>query len=162
MQIKECSYDRQLGIKGTIVNVPITLNQTVSTLLKNINDTATIHVKLKRCLKFKSDYMYRVINPKRVFEAAYFLMKTPLYQSQDVSLDLDWYEKFEKETFGPVNNCVVEMNNEEEEEIVMDDIDWENDPFDNDEDCPNPAPVETVIQGDVSTQMELAIAPGEN
>ncbi|GFT04009.1 hypothetical protein TNCV_4832731, partial [Trichonephila clavipes] len=31
----------------------------------------------------------------------------------------------------------------------MDDIDWENDPFDNDEDCPNPAPVETVIQGDV-------------
>ncbi|GFT15586.1 ATP-dependent DNA helicase [Trichonephila clavipes] len=47
MQIKECSYDRQLGIKGTIVNVPITLNQTVSTLLKNINDTATVHVKLK-------------------------------------------------------------------------------------------------------------------
>ncbi|GFQ76201.1 ATP-dependent DNA helicase [Trichonephila clavata] len=77
MQIKECSYDRQLGIKGTIVNVPITLNQTVSTLPKNINDTATIHVKLKRRLKFKSDYMYRVINPKRVFEAASFLMKTP-------------------------------------------------------------------------------------
>ncbi|GFV80558.1 ATP-dependent DNA helicase [Trichonephila clavipes] len=44
----------------------------------------------------------------------------------------------------------------------MDGIDWENDPFDNDEDCPNPAPVETVIQGDVSTQMGLAIAPGEN
>ncbi|GFY39010.1 ATP-dependent DNA helicase [Trichonephila inaurata madagascariensis] len=64
MQIKECSYDRQLGIKGTIVNVPITLNQTVSTLPKNINDTATVHVKLKRRLKIKSDYMYRVINPK--------------------------------------------------------------------------------------------------
>ncbi|GFT44845.1 ATP-dependent DNA helicase [Trichonephila clavipes] len=162
MQIKECSYDRQLGIKGTIVNVPITLNQTVSTLPKNINDTATVHVKLKRRLKFKSDYMYRVINPKRVFEAASFLMKTPLYQSQEVSLDLDWYEKFEKESFGPGSNCVVEMNSEEEEEIEMDDIDWENDPFDNDEDCPNPAPVETVIQGDVSTQMGLAIAPGEN
>ncbi|GFU67156.1 ATP-dependent DNA helicase [Trichonephila clavipes] len=131
MQIKECSYDRQLGIKGTIVNVPITLNQTVSTLPKNINDTATVHVKLKRRLKFKSDYMYRVINPKRVFEAASFLMKTPLYQSQEVSLDLDWYEKFEKESFGPGSNCVVEMNSEEE--IEMDDIDWENDPFDNDD-----------------------------
>ncbi|GFT44892.1 ATP-dependent DNA helicase [Trichonephila clavipes] len=148
MQIKECSYDRQLGIKGSIVNVPITLNQTVSTLPKNINDTATVHVKLKRSLKFKSNYMCHVINPKIVFEAASFLMKTPLYQSQELSLDSDWYEKFEKESFGPGNNCVVEMNSEGEIEI-----DWENDPFDNDEDCPNPAPVETVIQGDISTQI---------
>ncbi|GFU07675.1 ATP-dependent DNA helicase [Trichonephila clavipes] len=85
MQIKECSYDRQLGIKGSIVNVPITLNQTVSTLPKNSNDTATVHVKLKRSLKFKSNYMCRVINPKIVFEAASFLMKTPLYQSQELS-----------------------------------------------------------------------------
>ncbi|GFV80557.1 ATP-dependent DNA helicase [Trichonephila clavipes] len=84
-QSKNAANDRQLGNKGTIVNVPITLNQTVSTLPKNINDTATVHVKLKRRLKFKSDYMYR--NPKRVFEAASFLMKTPLYLSQEVSLD---------------------------------------------------------------------------
>ncbi|GFX70560.1 ATP-dependent DNA helicase [Trichonephila clavipes] len=130
---------------GTIVNVPITLNQTASILPKNINDKVTVRVKLKRRLKFKSDYMYRVINPKSVFEAASFLMKTPLYQSQEVSFDSDWYEKFEEESFGPGKNCVVEMNSEEEEEIEMDDIDWENDPFDNDEDCLNPDRVETVI-----------------
>ncbi|GBM39081.1 ATP-dependent DNA helicase PIF1 [Araneus ventricosus] len=189
MQIKECSYDRQLGIKGTIVNVPINLDQTVSKLPKNINDTATVHVKLKKRLHYKSDYMYRIINPQKVFKAASYLMKTPLYQSQDVSLDLEWLQKFENECFDPGNNCVVDMvdseseeeeiegelnmgsgNNcpnemtdsaNEEETIEIDDIDWENDPFENNAYL-NPEPVETVVQGDVLTKMGIALAPGEN
>ncbi|GBN51490.1 hypothetical protein AVEN_267640-1 [Araneus ventricosus] len=164
MQIKECSYDRQLGIKGTIVNVPITLNQTVEKLPKNINDTALLHVKLKKRLHFKSNYMYRIINPKKVFDAASYLMKTPLYQSQDVSLDLEWFEKFKNESFGPGNNCVVEVNDSEseEEDFEIDKVDGENDPFEIDEDYPNPEPVETVIQGDISTKLGIALAPGEN
>ncbi|GIY11686.1 ATP-dependent DNA helicase [Caerostris darwini] len=83
MQIRELGWDRQYGIKGSVTNVPNDLHKSVDCLPRNINDSATIYVKLKKRLSFKSHFMYQCFNPKRVYNAALYLMNKPLYQSQN-------------------------------------------------------------------------------
>ncbi|GIY70754.1 hypothetical protein CDAR_543801 [Caerostris darwini] len=48
MQIRELGRDRQCGIKGSVTNVPDDLHKSVDCLHRNVNDSATIYVKLKK------------------------------------------------------------------------------------------------------------------
>ncbi|GIY61980.1 ATP-dependent DNA helicase [Caerostris darwini] len=48
MQIRELGRDRQYGIKGSVTNVPNDLHKSVDCLHRNVNDSATIYVKLKK------------------------------------------------------------------------------------------------------------------
>ncbi|GIY88450.1 ATP-dependent DNA helicase [Caerostris darwini] len=59
MQIRELGRDRQYGIKGSVTNVPNDLHKSVDCLPRNVNDSATIYVKLKKRLSFKSHFMYQ-------------------------------------------------------------------------------------------------------
>lgn len=94
--VRGCQYK----IKGSVVNVPIKLDSTVNQLPRNLDDSHTVHVKLKRRLTFKSDYMYEIINPQKVFKAAEYLMQQELYQNFDVGLNMDWYQNFQEKKFG--------------------------------------------------------------
>ncbi|GIY01978.1 ATP-dependent DNA helicase [Caerostris darwini] len=48
MQIRELGRDRQYGIKGSVKNVPDDLHKSADCLPRNVNDSATIYVKLKK------------------------------------------------------------------------------------------------------------------
>ncbi|GIX96483.1 ATP-dependent DNA helicase [Caerostris darwini] len=48
MQIRELGRDRQYGIKGSVTNVPNDLHKSVDCLPRNVNDSVTIYVKLKK------------------------------------------------------------------------------------------------------------------
>ncbi|GIY25523.1 helitron_like_N domain-containing protein [Caerostris darwini] len=48
MQIRELGRDHQYGIKGSVTNVPNDLHKSVDCLPRNVNDSATIYVKLKK------------------------------------------------------------------------------------------------------------------
>ncbi|GIX98075.1 hypothetical protein CDAR_200031 [Caerostris darwini] len=50
MQIRELGRDRQYGIKGSVTNVPNDFHKSVDCLPRNVNDSATIYVKLKKRL----------------------------------------------------------------------------------------------------------------
>ncbi|GIX70291.1 ATP-dependent DNA helicase [Caerostris darwini] len=50
MQIRQLGRDRQYGIKGSVTNVPNDLHKSVDCLPRNVNDSATIYVKLKKRL----------------------------------------------------------------------------------------------------------------
>ncbi|GIY76563.1 ATP-dependent DNA helicase [Caerostris darwini] len=89
MQIREPGRDRQYDIKGSVTNVPNDLHKSADYLPRNVNDSATIYVKLKKRLSFKSHFMYQCVNPNRVYNAALYLMNKPLYQSQNVNIDLE-------------------------------------------------------------------------
>ncbi|GIY13760.1 hypothetical protein CDAR_531401 [Caerostris darwini] len=159
MQIRELGRDRQYGIKGSVTNVPNDLHKSVDCLPRNVNDSATIHVKLKKRLSFKSHFMYQCVNPNRVYNAALYLMNKPLYQSQNVNIDLEWLEKFRTESFPEGSNAFADLNpisSEENDESDIDDDDYD-DPF------VNPAPAETVINK-LNTNIDagLALAPGED
>ncbi|GIY22825.1 ATP-dependent DNA helicase [Caerostris darwini] len=135
------------------------LHKSVDCLPRNVNDSATIYVKLKKRLSFKSHFMYQCVNPNRVYSAALYLMNKPLYQSQNINIDLEWLEKFRTESFPEDSNAFADLNpiaSEENDESDIDDDDYD-DPF------VNPAPAETVINK-LNTNIDagLALAPGED
>ncbi|GIY38031.1 ATP-dependent DNA helicase [Caerostris darwini] len=159
MQIRELGRDRQYGIKGSVTNVPNDLHKSVDCLHRNVNDSATIYVKLKKRLSFKSHFMYQCVNPNRVYNAALYLMNKPLYQSQNVNIDLEWLEKFRTESFPEGSNAFADLNPISSEENDESDIDGDDydDPF------VNPAPAETVINK-LNTNIDagLALVPGQD
>ncbi|GIY77020.1 ATP-dependent DNA helicase [Caerostris darwini] len=157
-----CKYESLVGIvniKGSVMNVPNDLHKLVDCLPRNVNDSATIYVKLKKRLSFKSHFMYQCVNPNRVYNAALYLMNEPLYQSQNVNIDLEWLEKFRTESFPEGSNAFVDLNpisSEENDESDIDDDDYD-DPF------VNATPAETVINK-LNTNIDagLALAPGDD
>ncbi|GIY20792.1 ATP-dependent DNA helicase [Caerostris darwini] len=159
MQIRELGRDRQYGIKGSVMNVPNDLHKSVDCLPRNVNDSATIYVKLKKRLSLKSHFMYQCVNPNRVYNAALYLMNKPLYQLQNVNIDLEWLEKFRTESFRECSNAFADLNpisSEENDESDIDDDDYD-DPF------VNPAPAEMVINKfNTNIDTGLALAPGED
>ncbi|GIY64474.1 uncharacterized protein LOC105339219 [Caerostris darwini] len=131
MQIRELGRDRQYGIKGSVTNVPNDLHKSVNCLPRNVNDSATIYVKLKKRPSFKSHFMYQYVNPNRVYNATLYLMNKPIYQSQNVNIDLEWLEKFRTESFPEGSNAFADLNrisSEENNESDIDDDDYD-DPF---------------------------------
>ncbi|GIY50631.1 ATP-dependent DNA helicase [Caerostris darwini] len=159
MQILELGRDRQYGIKGSVTKVPNDLHKSVDCLPRNVNDSATIYVKLKKRLSFKSHFMYQCVNSNRVYNVALYLMNKPLYQSQNVNIDLEWLEKFRTESFPEGSNAFADLNpisSEENDESDIDD-DVYDDPF------VNPAPAEAVINKlHTNIDVGLASVPGED
>ncbi|GIX94460.1 ATP-dependent DNA helicase [Caerostris darwini] len=86
-------------------------------------------------------------------------MSKPLYQSQNINIDLEWLEKFRTESFPEGSNAFADLNpisSEENDESDIDDDDYD-DPF------VNPAPAETVINK-LNTNIDagLALVPGQD
>lgn len=48
MQIKQLGHERQCGLKGQIVNVPIAVDNTVNILPRNLNDTYVVQLHIKK------------------------------------------------------------------------------------------------------------------
>lgn len=90
MQIRTLGYDKQCGIKGQIVNVPLDVDTTAKILPRNVRDTQTIQLKLKRCLCYERAYLCETIRPKKVMDALKYLITQPLYQSEGITLSKDW------------------------------------------------------------------------
>ncbi|GIY90989.1 hypothetical protein CDAR_123111 [Caerostris darwini] len=98
--------------------------------------------------------MYQCVNPNRVYNAALYLRNKPLYQSQNVNIDLEWLETFRSESFPEGSNAFADLNpisSEEKSDI------------DDDDSFVNPAPAKTVINK-LNTNIDagLALAPGED
>ena len=76
MQIRELPRDGQLSIHGNVVNVPADVNSIVNTLPRPINESQTIPIKLKRKLSYKHHYLFQNVRPRKVLEAAKYLVET--------------------------------------------------------------------------------------
>ena len=77
IHIRELPRGGQLSIHGNInvVNVPADVNSTVSPLPRSIDESQTILIKLKQRLGCKHDYQFQNIRPRKVLEAAKYLIK---------------------------------------------------------------------------------------
>lgn len=104
MKIYALGCDRQFGIKGGVVNVPLDVPKMFESIPIRPDQTETIQLKLKRMLKFKHEYMYETIRPVKVWEAASYLVTTPLYKKENVTLDIDW-----------MNSNIVQFISEEDD-----------------------------------------------
>ena len=74
--IRELPRGGQLCIPGNVVNVPADVNSTVSTLPRSIDESQTIPMKLKGRLSCKHHYQFQNARPRKVLEAAKYLVKT--------------------------------------------------------------------------------------
>ena len=93
MQIRELPRGGQLSIHGNVVNVPADVNSTVSTLPRSINESQTIPVKLNRRLSYKHHYQFQDVRPRKVLEAAKYLVKTSqLFQNEHIEVQENWLD----------------------------------------------------------------------
>lgn len=90
MQVRCLGRDRQYGLKGSVVNVSNDLEQSVSTLPRNLEDSATIQVMLMRRMCYNVPYLHETIRPKKVYDAARYLVNTPAYREDGVTLSPAW------------------------------------------------------------------------
>ena len=76
MQLRELPRGRQLKICGAVVNIPANVNSTVSSLPRASDDSYTVAVRLKRRLAYKHHYQFEVVRPKKVLDAARYLVSS--------------------------------------------------------------------------------------
>ncbi|KAJ8048048.1 hypothetical protein HOLleu_00213 [Holothuria leucospilota] len=74
MQIRELPRGRQLSITGNVVNVPADVSNTIKILPRRIDESDTIPVKFKRKLTYKHTVWSQCVRPKKVLEAANWLV----------------------------------------------------------------------------------------
>lgn len=91
MQIKNIGFEKQYGLRGQIVNMPINIDNTVTLLPRNLEDAYTIEWHIKRRIKYKTDYICESIRPRPLYKAEQFLENTPLYKMYNVSISEKFY-----------------------------------------------------------------------
>ena len=109
MQIRELHVPRggQLSIHGHIVNVPSDVNSTVHCLPRPRSKSQTIPIKLKRRLGYKRHYQFQNVRPKRVLNAAKYLVDTSdLFKGEGIEVQNRWL------------NDINSTNNEDWQEFV--------------------------------------------
>ena len=91
MQIRELPRGGQLSIHGNVVNVPADVNSIVNILPRPINESQTIPIKLKRKLSYKHHYLFQNVRPRKVLEAAKYLVETSeLFQNEHIEVEENW------------------------------------------------------------------------
>jgi len=95
MQICELHVPRggQLSIHGHIVNVPSDVNSTVNFLPRPISESQTIPMKLKRRLGYKHHCQFQNVRPKKVLDAAKYLVDTgELFKTEGIKVQNSWVD----------------------------------------------------------------------
>ena len=88
MQICELPRGGQLSIHGNVVNVP-----------RPINESQIIPIKLKRRVNYKHHYQFQNIRPKKVLDAAKYLVSTSdLFQSKGIEVENNWEDNITLES----------------------------------------------------------------
>ncbi|XP_026470005.1 uncharacterized protein LOC113373956 [Ctenocephalides felis] len=62
--LKPYALNPQLGLKGSVVNISIQINDLLNVLPRKFNQMKTIQIKLKRNISHKSDYMFETVDQK--------------------------------------------------------------------------------------------------
>ena len=85
MQIRELPSGGQFSVKGNVVNVPVDIQPTIQSLPRNIDETGTIAVKVKRRLEYKSCDYSENVRPLEVICALHYLVRnSELYKSAGI------------------------------------------------------------------------------
>lgn len=128
MQIKELPRGGQIAMHGNLVNVPADVNKTVKLLPRNMNDSETIPLKLKRSLNFKSHITFEHVRPEKIIAAAKWLVNNSrLFRNEGISLNTEW-NAINKDTLlqeEEIVNSVLNCNNESEDKHSNCEVDSE-------------------------------------
>ncbi|KAK3933220.1 Integrin alpha-PS5 [Frankliniella fusca] len=116
MQIRELGYQKQLGLKGNCVNVPIDINKTVTCLPRMDSEDDTLLVQLMRRMSDKTPYAFENVRPEKVFNAARYLVNTDLYKQHNITLNESWLQQFHEETNNSATDSISTSNTDDSTE----------------------------------------------
>ena len=111
MNIRSLGRERQHGLHGMVVNVPIDIDKTVNQLPRTFLQSQTIQLQLFRKLSFSKPYLYETIRPNVVLEAARYLSNTELFKLEKVIVSEDWVNTVSRSGTDDVN-FIVNPNDE--------------------------------------------------
>ena len=176
MNIRSLGRERQHGLHGMVVNVPIDIDKTVNQLPRTFLQSQTIQLQLFRKLSFSKPYLYETIRPNVVLEAARYLSTTELFKLEKVVVSEDWVNSVARTGTNNVNfivnpsdePCDAVIDKEEHgsetiaaivenlEELLKEIDDWDE----TKDDLPiNPGSLDTLLLSNENLLMKLA--PGE-
>ena len=90
MMLRPLGWDGQYGLKGNIVNVPIDVNETEKILPRQISSCSVLHLALMRKLEYKHPYIFETVRPDKVYSACKYLITTPVYKEEGITLSEEW------------------------------------------------------------------------
>ena len=111
MNIRSLGRERQHGLHGMVVNVPIDIDKTVNQLPRTFLQSQTIQLQLFRKLSFSKPYLYETIRPNVVLETARYLSDTELFKLEKVVVSEDWVNSVSRTGTDNVN-FIVNPNDE--------------------------------------------------
>ncbi|KAK3921584.1 putative carboxypeptidase, partial [Frankliniella fusca] len=148
MQIRELGYQKQLGLKGNCVNVPIDINKTVTCLPRMDSEDDTLLVQLMRRMSDKTPYAFENVRPEKVFNAAKYLVNTQLYKQHKISLNENWLQQFHDQTNDAITDSVSSSNEDNPIQQAADEDDLTDQQ-------------ETLLTSGFVADSGIKIAPGE-
>ena len=105
-QIRQWGHKRsQMGLAGSIINVPVHMDIVQKALPQSIDDTMTIAIALKRRLEYKNAYQTGKIRVHIVMKALKQLCSRNLYKAENIRINREWYHILQTN-----NNNNIETN----------------------------------------------------
>lgn len=90
MQIRPLTFEGQLHLRGSIVNVETDLNLVASAIPRILDDTSTVQVRFMRRQQYTRPVYHENIRPYIVHRAGAYLVQTELYQELEIGLNTFW------------------------------------------------------------------------
>jgi len=90
LQIRSLGVDRQCGMKGNVVHIPNDIDTSVSCIPRAADEASVIPVVLVRKLDHQKPYLFQMVRPEKIYEAAKYLVTTPVYEAEGATLSLGW------------------------------------------------------------------------
>ncbi|GBM98031.1 hypothetical protein AVEN_151122-1 [Araneus ventricosus] len=143
--LKAYALNLQIGMKGSVVNIPIDIDDMVQVLSRAFDNLATIQIKLKRHVMHKSNYLFETVRPVAVCDALDYLVQTPLYREHNININTNYFKRYaDQDIKSTVDFIVDEKDREYSEEashlldnVFIKDFLPENVNFDEDSDGEN-------------------------
>jgi hypothetical protein len=158
MQIRQLPSGGQFSVKGNVVNVPVDIQPTIQSLPRNIDESGTIAVKLKKRLEYKSCDYSENVRPLAVICALHYLVRnSELYKSAGIHVDENWVNEISQD------NDTAEHNEDERETVNNEDSDHfsEIDETENRVGNTDTLLDEIPDETDIGQETEYIFAPGE-
>ena len=179
IRIIPLKWDRQKGLRGNVVNVPVDVMETVKLLPRSFSATETIQVNFMRRMNYNQAYLSDQVRPRSVVLALQDLANSDLFRKLGIELDLEYIRRHQ--SLRELVDYIVDPNENQrvdsEEEEENDDLDLgvihrvqklydENDDDNQDnEGDPNQQLLPTMLLNDderAGNQVSIRIAPGQH
>jgi len=112
MNIIQLLHQGQQSLHGNIVNVPVSVDEMISVLPREFQDTQLIQIKFMRKMGFKKVYIHELVRPKVIINAINYLIKQPLYIENNITISNDWLQKSNEIIDKDIDESFNESDNE--------------------------------------------------